>query len=162
MQNLSKWDYRFISMAKLVSTWSKDPSRKVGAIISKDKRVISMGFNGFPCGIEDSPSRLFDKATKRDLTIHAELNAILNAKQDLQGCTLYVYTLFSCGDCALPIIQSGISRVVCNIDRPPSKTWEESGEKAKALFNEACIEYIENREYSRGEPDFFDIEGYDR
>lgn len=147
MPKLSKWDYRFIDLAKLVASWSKDPSRKVGAVISRGNRTLSYGFNGFPSGVEDLPSRLEDKDTKRELTVHAELNAILNAKQDLAGCTLYVYPLVTCVSCAIAARQAGVSRVVVYIERPQSKTWEDSGEKAKAVFAECGIEYIEERAY---------------
>ena len=42
------WDKRFLAVAKEISTWSKDPSKKIGAIIVKDKRILATGYNGFP------------------------------------------------------------------------------------------------------------------
>ena len=61
---MNKWDKRFIRVAKEVSTWSKDPSKKIGCIAVKDRRIISTGFNGFPAGIADLPDRLNDRDLK--------------------------------------------------------------------------------------------------
>lgn len=105
------WDYRFLTLACEVARWSKDPDAKVGAlVVSKDKRSVGWGFNGFPRGMLDD-ERLHDKATKNKLMVHAELNAILNAPSSLMGWTMYV-TRHPCRNCALAIVQSGISRVV--------------------------------------------------
>lgn len=107
---LTKWDARFLEMAALVASWSKDPSTKVGAVITDDKqRVVSVGFNGFPRGIEDCAD--VSRDTKLARTIHAEPNAILFAQRDLTGCSIYV-TRPPCSNCAALIIQSGIARVV--------------------------------------------------
>ena len=110
----------YISMAKLISKRSKDPNTQVGAIIvSKDDRILSVGYNGFPNGCSDdefpwsrSAKREYD--TKYPYVVHAELNAILNFRGDnkaFEGSTLYV-TLFPCHECAKAIIQSGITRLV--------------------------------------------------
>ena len=56
---LNKWDSRFLEIANLVATWSKDPSTQIGAIAVKDKRLISTGYNGFPRGIEDLKDSYF-------------------------------------------------------------------------------------------------------
>ena len=107
---MSKWDSRFMSMARLVASWSKDPSKKVGAVIVDSKnRVVSLGYNGPPRGVEDDPS--VNRDTKLRRTIHAEGNAILFAQGGTEGCTLYV-THHPCGPCAAIIIQAGIVRVV--------------------------------------------------
>ena len=107
---MSKWDERFMSMAALVASWSKDPSTKVGAVVVDDKnRVVSLGYNGPPRGVEDDPS--IDRETKLRRTIHAEKNAILFAQGGAAGCTLYV-THHPCGPCAAVIAQAGITRVV--------------------------------------------------
>ena len=109
---LDHWDRRFLAMAELVAGWSKDPSTKVGCVItSPDRRVVSTGFNGLPSAVEDSIERLSDRDLKYEMTIHAERNAIINARRDLTGCRLYV-TLQPCSVCAAMIIQAGIAEVI--------------------------------------------------
>ena len=78
---LDKWDMRFLALAEHVSEWSKDPSTQVGAVIthSRSKRVISLGFNGFPAGVEDTEERLEDRTTKYEMVVHAEQNALMFA-----------------------------------------------------------------------------------
>ena len=85
---MSKWDARFIALASLVASWSKDPSTQVGAVIvDQDKRIVSTGFNGFPQGVNDAP---VDREIKLLRTIHAEENALLFARRNVTGMTIYV------------------------------------------------------------------------
>ena len=87
---VAKWDTRFLSLAAHISGWSKDPSSQVGAVITDGNRIVSLGYNGFAAGVHDTTERLVDRATKLNLTIHAEENAMNFAKRDLPGCTAYV------------------------------------------------------------------------
>ncbi|HWE85967.1 MAG TPA: dCMP deaminase family protein [Terracidiphilus sp.] len=137
---MSDWDRRFLDMAALVSTWSKDPSTKVGAVITRGKFVISLGFNGHPSGIDDSTARLHDRETKYRTIIHAELNAILSAHQPLEGCTLYVVPFMPCSNCGAVIVQSGIKRVVTYENN--NERWAESFEITRTIFAEAGIDLI--------------------
>lgn len=106
------WDERFLSLAGHIAGWSKDPSTKVGAVIVNDKRIImGVGYNGFPRGVDDSPEAYADRELKHRMVVHAEANAILNARGSVEGCTLYV-TLPPCSECAKLLIQSGISKVI--------------------------------------------------
>lgn len=106
------WNHRFIELAEHVAQWSKDPSRKVGAVITNGrKQVLSLGYNGFPRGINDDATRYEDRDTKLMLVSHAERNALDNAPFDLRGATLYS-TMFPCTECAKGIIQRGISIIV--------------------------------------------------
>lgn len=133
---MSKWDNRGIQLAQLVASWSKDPSTKVGAAIFDGKRVVSTGYNGPPSGVPDMPT---DRETKLRRTIHAEKNAIVFAKRDLTGCTLYV-THHPCGPCAAIIAQSGISTVVLPEGGPPlSSAWNDDIAEAKWIFDHAGI-----------------------
>lgn len=110
---LSKWDRRFIQRANAQAQWSKDPNTKVGAVIVDDRRhAVSDGFNGFPHGVKDADSRLQSRVDKNELMIHAEMNALLFARCDLDGMTLYVWPYAPCVRCAVHIIQAGIKRVV--------------------------------------------------
>jgi dCMP deaminase len=109
---MSNWDERFSDVASLVSTWSKDPSTKVGCVIVDEKRhIIATGYNGFPRGVKDSADRLSDRPTKYLMIQHAETNAILNASADTGGATAYV-THFPCANCTGALIQAGIKRIV--------------------------------------------------
>ena len=75
-----KWDRRFLELAEHISTWSKDPSTKVGCVVvGEDREIRSTGFNGFPRGIEDDAERLEDREQKYPLICHAEENAIMHA-----------------------------------------------------------------------------------
>ena len=77
---ITKWDIRFMQMAKEISNWSKDPSRKIGAVaIDENRRILSTGYNGFPAGIDDSFDRLNDRDKKYKYVTHAEKNCIYNA-----------------------------------------------------------------------------------
>ncbi len=111
-----KWDTRFIELAKLFGSWSKDPSTKAGAVIVRGKKPIAHGYNGFPAGVPDTAEHLNSRDEKYPRIIHAELNAILTATESLQGTTIYC-THFPCSRCTANIIQVGIIRVVC--PKPP-------------------------------------------
>jgi dCMP deaminase len=107
-----KWDLRFIELANHVSSWSKDPSTKVGAVIvTEDRRVLSMGYNGFPRGCPDREEDYANREVKLKLVSHAERNALDNVDVSVRGCTLYT-THFPCNECAKSIVQKGITRVV--------------------------------------------------
>lgn len=111
------WDKRWMEMAQLVSSWSKDRSRKVGAVIVDNRNtVLAIGWNGFPRGIDDeSFEERHQRPAKYAWTEHAERNAIYNAAStgtNLSGSTIYV-PWFPCVDCARAIIQSGVDSVVC-------------------------------------------------
>ena len=127
-------------MAALVSTWSKDPSTKVGAVITRGKFVVSLGFNGHPAGVEDSTGRLHDREMKYRTIIHAELNAILSARQPLEGCTLYVVPFMPCSNCGAVIVQAGIKRVVTLESN--NERWAESFEITRTIFAEASVDLV--------------------
>lgn len=134
----TKWHYRHMDAARLVASWSKDPSTKVGARIVDDKyRVISEGFNGPPRGVNDDPT--IDRETKLRRTIHAEKNAILFAQRDLTGATLYV-THYPCSQCAAFIVQAGIKAVVTYTPEPAFyERWRGDIEEAQRIFRDAGV-----------------------
>lgn len=142
-----QWLEHFIAIAEMVSSMSKDPSRKIGAVIvDKDKRIISTGFNGFAKGIIDSEERLQDKETKRMLMLHAEENAILHAKQDLTDCSIFVYGYPPCVHCMSLIIQSGIKTVYyrnSNNLNTISQFWKDNLELSLKLAKEAKVAVID-------------------
>ena len=127
---ISKWDIRFLRLADHISTWSKDPHKKVGCVIVDNfKRVVSVGYNGFPTGVSDAESRYNDRNVKRLYVAHAEQNALDNRVSSVRGHTLYCQ-FYPCNECAKSIISSGISRVVTTVpimDSPADRFhWRES------------------------------------
>lgn len=139
-ERVLNWDQYFMAMAHLAAFRSKDPNTQVGAcIINPQKRVVGLGYNGFPRGCDDDIypwERQGDfLQTKYPYVVHAELNAILNSIQNLSGCTIYV-SLFPCHECAKAIIQSGISRVVYESDK---YNGTEDNKASKRMFMDAGI-----------------------
>jgi dCMP deaminase len=115
------WDDYFMGMAHLSAKRSKDPNTQVGAcIVTPLKKVVGLGYNGFPTGISDDDfpwdSHEDYENSKYAYVVHAELNAILNATSKLEGCTMYV-SLFPCNECAKAIIQSGIKELIYESDK---------------------------------------------
>ncbi|MBQ8174538.1 MAG: dCMP deaminase family protein [Clostridia bacterium] len=117
------WDEYFMAVALLAAERSKDPNTQVGAcIVDADNRIVSTGYNGFPYGCSDDEypwSREGEDVanTKYGYVVHAELNAILNARgRNVAGTRLYV-ALFPCNECAKAIIQAGIKEVVYLSDK---------------------------------------------
>ena len=116
------WDQYFMGVAMLSAQRSKDPNTQVGAcIVSKDNKILSLGYNGAPNGYNDEHMP-WDREgdfvnTKYAYVCHAELNAILNNKgSNLEGSRLYV-DLFPCNECAKAIIQSGIKEIIYMSDK---------------------------------------------
>lgn len=142
-----KWRDRYWDIAKSVASWSKDPSRKIGAVaVDPVKKIIlSTGYNGFPRGIDDHESRLDDRETKYKFVVHAEANAIYNATYSgvsLDGADLYVYGLPVCNECAKGIIQVGIKRVLILTNDEIPEIWTESWKHSKVMFDEAGVETL--------------------
>lgn len=141
--NNYKWNMRFLANAKLISSYSKDRT-KIGAILVKNKRILSSGYNGFPSLIEDKVERLQDRNVKLKYTIHSEMNAILEAGKhgiNLVGATCYIYGLSPCQECAKHIVVSGIKNVVYVVreNHNNSPEWLEQLKFVKELFNEAGV-----------------------
>lgn len=142
---MSKWDVRFLRLALEVSTWSKDRSTQVGAVIVGDDRSPGpYGYNGFPRFIDDEKEERHIRPTKYNWTEHAERNAIYNAARmgvALKGSTIYV-THVPCADCARAIIQVGITRVVADaacMKGTFSERWSEAAEITREMLAEANI-----------------------
>jgi dCMP deaminase len=117
------WDDYFMAISFLTAQRSKDPNTQVGAcIVDADKRIVGLGYNGFPAGCSDDDLPWARQGSselhKKYLYVcHAEVNAILNkCSADVKGAVLYV-ALFPCNDCAKMIIQAGIREVIYMSDR---------------------------------------------
>lgn len=140
-----KWDAYGMAEAQLAATRSKDPSTQCGAaIFDAQRRLVSKGYNGFPRGVPDDPALLAVREAKLGLTIHAEANAILFAQQPLAGCTIYVWPVPPCSNCATLIAQVGITRVVTQAPGPAwIDRWGESMKLAHWVYTHAGIDYLE-------------------
>jgi len=137
------WDEYFMGVALLSSQRSKDPNTQVGAcIVNPDKKIVGVGYNGFPAGCNDDELPWNREGayldTKYPYVCHAELNAILNSiSRDLKQCTLYV-ALFPCNECAKAIIQSGIKEVVYLSDKYAGT---DSVIASKRMFQQASVTF---------------------
>ena len=138
----NKWSKRFMELANHVAQWSKDPSTKVGSVIVRpDNSVVSMGYNGFPRGVEDY--NLNDREYKYARTIHAELNAVLSARTSVEGCHAYV-SLCPCSNCAASLVQAGITKVFFNpIPEELMERWGDSFRITFDILSQAGVEYAE-------------------
>ncbi len=136
---MTDWDRRFVELAQLIAGWSKDPSTQCGSVIvTPDRRVVSMGYNGLPRKVRDIPARDDDRELKYKLIMHSERNTLLFAQEPLNGYTIYNWPMISCATCASMIIQSGITTVVAPYSNNPR--WQEDFELSKQLVDEAGVE----------------------
>ena len=146
---MNKWDKRFMELAETVAGWSScyQENRHVGAVVVKDKRIMTTGYNGAPAGIESCKAKgeclrrklEIPSGTKHELcyAVHAEQNAIAQAAKlgiSLEGATLYC-THQPCVICCKIIINAGIKRVVYQYGYPDEFSLE--------LFKEANIEIVQ-------------------
>jgi len=142
---MNKWDKRFMNLVDLVATWSKDTSTQVGAVIvDNENTILSVGYNGFPRGVDDSIEERFERPQKYMYTEHAERNAIYNAVRDglqLKGAKIYI-PWCSCSDCARAIIQSGIKTVVMREPDYDVPKWGEHFKIAIEMYNESGVKVI--------------------
>lgn len=143
------WNEYFIELADLVSKKSKDPSTKTGVVIvGEDNEVLSIGFNGFPRGVNDSDDRYNDRPTKYKLVTHAETNAIYNAARNgiqLKGATMYTnFGAFVCNECAKAIIQAGIKHIIGKKQEDDfgGGNWNESISYGTIMLQEAEVDII--------------------
>ena len=142
-QDYISWDEYFMALAILSSKRSKDPSTQVGAcIVDENNKILSMGYNGMPIGINDDnitwerEGSFLD--TKYAYVCHAELNAILNyGGGSLDGARVYV-TLFPCNECAKAIIQSGMKEVIYMQDKYAGS---DTTKASKKMFDMAGVKY---------------------
>ncbi len=145
-EGVLSWDEYFMSVAALSALRSKDPTTQVGAcIVDPNKKIIGVGYNGFPVGCSDDElpwGRQGDFLdVKYSYVCHSELNAILNSVgRDLRGSSIYV-ALFPCNECAKAIIQSGIDEVVylsdkyaeLDVTKAAKRMFEMAGVKTRQL-----------------------------
>jgi dCMP deaminase len=141
------WDTYFMSIAVLSSFRSKDSKTQNGAcIVNSQKKVVGVGYNGMPRGLDDSDERFWNDSDDSDIinskhsyVVHAEANAIYNKNYaDISGGTLYV-TCFPCRECAKAIIQNGIKKVVYQWIK---EKHVDINKTVEIMFNESGVEFI--------------------
>lgn len=145
LMKANKWVYRFLDLARHISTWSKDPSTQCGAVIVRpDKTVASVGFNGFPRGVTDRSDLLENREEKYKRVVHAEVNAVLHCAARPVGCTLYTWPPGvgpTCERCATVVIQSGISQVIyVRDDTDFAQRWAESCRVGLEMYRQAGVD----------------------
>lgn len=126
MHIFDKWDKRFVELSQTIATWSScyKEGRQVGAVIVRDKRIITTGYNGAPSGIKSCKEKGeclrmklgIPSGTRHELcyAIHAEQNAIIQAAKlgiSIEGATLYC-THYPCTICAKMIVNAGIRKII--------------------------------------------------
>lgn len=154
---MANWKERFIGLALEVATWSKDQNTCVGAIIADDSnRILTVGYNGFPEGVDDNIQERYERPLKYKWTEHADRNALYNAARNgvaVEGSTMYLGWIdaktglskpscYPCCDCARGIINSGIKRVVCDKPNFNHKNWGEDFVVVQTMFEEAGVEVV--------------------
>lgn len=140
------WHDHHMLLAMTTAARSPDPNTQVGScIVDVQNRVISLGYNGSPRGIE--PEEIpwgregQPEDTKYAYVVHAERNAVLNAKRDLESCTLYA-TMFPCNECAKEIIQSGITEVRY-LNNPYKDSW--AAKTAAWMLDKALVRTVQHQ-----------------
>jgi dCMP deaminase len=148
LMNNPMWDIRFLRLAKHIASWSKDPSTKVGAVIvDDDQQIVSTGYNGFPFCFPDDEEAYANRDLKLQRIIHAEMNAVMNAKRSVRGCTLYTWPFMTCDVCAKHMLQAGITRFVAPTTPVEiEERWRESISKALGHIKRASrpIVFLDN------------------
>jgi len=120
-KNRLNWTDYFMAIAMLSAYRSCDPSTQVGCVIVKNKRIVGMGYNGYPVGVEPLTWERDPKVdfceSKYSYVVHSEVNAVLNtSREDCKGATAYM-TLFPCNTCAGIMISSGIKKIIFSNDK---------------------------------------------
>jgi dCMP deaminase len=147
MTRQEKWDLRFLELAKNFSSWSKDPSTKVGCVITHSvNKIVSIGYNGFPEKDPDLPEEYLDRTIKYSKIVHAEINAWSFAHENgycsLRACTVYTYPFQPCEACAEILVRLNPKRIVSlTLSDEHKARWECSFINAQKLFAKNSIEF---------------------
>jgi deoxycytidylate deaminase len=136
------WDKYFIGIANAVAAKSKDPSSKMGCVIvDKNKRVVSLGYNGMIQGANEAKMTLSERPMKYYFAIHSEMNAVIFARRDLTGCTLY-NRVATCENCLKYCLQAGIKRFVYEELRVHSHSTDPEHSMTNIETDEAIIRLL--------------------
>lgn len=146
MSERLSWDQFYLNMADVIASRSKDRSAKIGAVLVRDNAVISMGYNGFPRGVNDDVESRHERPAKYAYTEHGERNSIYNAARagiSSLGSTMYTQGV-PCQDCARAAIQAGVTRLVAywQADDTIFPAWKESCGIGREMLDEAGVEVV--------------------
>ena len=142
MSSQSEWDAYFMKIAEVVATKSKDPSSKMGCVIvDENKRVVSLGYNGMLQGANEDKMTLSERPMKYYFAIHSEMNALIFAKRDLAGCTIY-NRVATCENCLKYCLQAGITRFVYEELRVHSHSTDRAHSMTNVETDEAIIRLL--------------------
>lgn len=132
--NRPDWTEYFLSFAILAASRSPDQRTKCGCVFVKDKKIIAIGYNGFPAGVEDEKLPNYGP-DKYWAMIHAEMNAIYNATTLLKDSVAYISGP-PCSECMKAMWQCGMRQIhYCDWSKPNMEYDKENREKVVALFN---------------------------
>lgn len=141
-QKQRDWDQYFMKIAETVALKSKDPSSKMGCVIvDKNKRVVSLGYNGMIQGADETKMTLSERPMKYYFAIHSEMNAVIFAHQDLSGCTIY-NRVATCENCLKYCLQAGIARFVYGELRVHSHATDPKKSMTNVETDEAIIRLL--------------------
>jgi len=145
MMGITEWDLWYLGMAKYVSTKSKDPSTKTGAVIVRpDNSVCSVGYNGFPRNMPDNVEHYNNRDEKYSRIIHCEMNAEMFAKEPLTGYTLYTWPFISCDRCFVHMLQAGITKFVAPTATEEQLTrWGPAFDRVRGYARDSNVTLIE-------------------
>ncbi|MBQ9017977.1 hypothetical protein IJ118_02865 [Candidatus Saccharibacteria bacterium] len=136
------WDDYFMKIAETVALKSKDPSSKMGCVIvDANKRVVSLGYNGMLQGADESKMTLSERPMKYYFAIHSEMNALIFARRDLTGCTVY-NKVATCENCLKYCLQAGIKRFVYENLRVHSHSTDPTKSMTNVETDEAIIRLL--------------------
>ena len=146
MKSISNiWKIRYLQLAKQISTWSKDPSTKVGAVcVGEYGHILAQGYNGFPRGFSDNIEEYNNRELKYKYVVHAEMNCLYHATINglsLKDSTMFIYGLDMCHECAKGIIQSGIKEVVTCYKPTSGSNWKESFILTKEILHRGGVKH---------------------
>ena len=142
MDKQKEWDKYFMKIAETVAEKSKDPSSKMGCVIvDENKRVVSLGYNGLIQGADESKMTLSERPMKYYFSIHSEMNAVLYARRDLTGCTIY-NRVATCENCLKYCLQAGIKRFVYEELRVHSHSTDPKKSMTNVETDEAVIRLL--------------------
>ena len=141
-QKQREWDEYFMKIAETVATKSKDPSSKMGCVVvDPNKRVVSLGYNGMLQGADESKMTLSERPMKYYFAIHSEMNALIFARRDLTGCTVY-NRVATCENCLKYCLQAGIKRFVYKELRVHSHSTDSKHSMTNVETDEAIIRLL--------------------
>lgn len=141
-QKQREWDEYFMKIADTVALKSKDPSSKNGCVIvDENHRVVSLGYNGLVQGADEAKMTLSERPMKYLFAIHSEMNALLFARRDLKGCTVY-NRMATCDNCLKYCLQAGIRRFVYQQFRVNSRSDDSKKSMSNIDTDEAIVRLL--------------------